>query len=110
MTDLPALRPAPMELMVDPMGSIMANSGRHLRNAVAAAFEMIGGTQALAEWAQTNKGDYYTKLLPRLLPKEIIVDDRRSVDDIINEMDGGAPVPQELPDSAIDAEFSEHYD
>lgn len=110
MTDLPALRPAPMELMVDPMGSIMANSGRHLRNAVAAAFEMIGGTQALAEWAQTNKGDFYTKLMPKLIVKEIQVDDRRSIDDMVLELDGVALPPRKEAEKVVDADWESPED
>lgn len=110
MTDFPIMRPAPIELTTDPMGSIMANSGKHLRNSVAAAFEMIGGTQALAEWAQVNKGDFYTKLMPKLIVKEIQVDDRRSIDDMVLELDGVALPPQKAREEAVDAEFDDVHE
>lgn len=112
MADFPLMRPAPLELTTDPMGSIMANSGKHLRNAVAAAFEMIGGTEELAKWAQTNKGDFYTKLMPKLIVKEIEVSDKRSVDDLILELDGHTPPAARPAEKVVDADWEnpEDYD
>lgn len=109
MTEAALLPPPTMPVVGDGMGAVVANSGRHLRNAIVTAFDMIGGVAALADWAQTNRTDFYTKLMPKVIPKEVLVDDRRSVDDLILELDG-TPLPPRRAENVVDGEFEDVQD
>lgn len=41
------------------------------QSAIAEAFEALGGTEGLTEWARKNPDKFYLFLWPRLIPKEI---------------------------------------
>lgn len=43
---------------------------RTIKESFGEAFELLGGAQALFEWAKTNKTDFY-KLASKLIPTEI---------------------------------------
>jgi len=60
---------------------------KHMQAGIAFAYESIGGHAALAVWADKNRGEFYTKLLPKLLPRHVEVDDRRSIEDVIFGVD-----------------------
>jgi hypothetical protein len=84
-------------------GEIFKNVGKYARGAVLFAFEQIGGPQGLADWAQDNPDDFYTKLFPKIIARESEVHHTRSVDDLMDAIDGdyttAAPeeeIPQEL--------------
>ena len=104
-------------VMGGPNGEVLALGGKHIRTAIASVFEALGGATGLEAWARSSgdrMDDFYTKLMPKIIPKEHIVDDRRSVDDLILELDGGVPAslaPQ--PQNVVDADFEEdegHWD
>lgn len=86
---------------VDPEGVIIANAGKHARNAVLTAFEMMGGTAGLVTWAQrnaANETDFYTKLFPKVIQKEVEVSKQGSIEDVLNVIDGEyTEVPNPLP-------------
>lgn len=42
-----------------------------VKAAIIAAYQGIGGTKALIAWAKDNQGEFYTKILPRLVPTEV---------------------------------------
>ncbi len=44
---------------------------RQAQESIAEVFDLLGGTQALFEWAQRNPSKFYLFLWPRLLPKEV---------------------------------------
>lgn len=52
-------------------GQIVRHIGKHARQAVATAFEMNGGVQAFADWAAANPDDFYTKLFPKIITREV---------------------------------------
>lgn len=69
-------------------GEICKSAGKYARGALLYAFEAIGGADALAEWADENKGDFYTKMFIKLVPKEVEVADVRSLDSLMDALDG----------------------
>lgn len=38
---------------------------------IAAVFIRLGGTAAMASWAEENKSAFYTKVYPRIVPVEV---------------------------------------
>ena len=48
-------------------GSFAIPPGMHAKRATILAFEMTGGIDALAEWANENPTDFYTKVYAKLL-------------------------------------------
>lgn len=76
--------------------------GRYAGGVVAAVFEMIGGAERMARWADTNPTDFYTKLLPKIISRSTQVDVSGSItiDEAISRLEGGTR-------PAVDAEFEE---
>lgn len=110
--DAPPQLPA---IMNDESGEIVASfNPKHMRNAVAQAFEQLGGVSGLVEWAKTNldtREKFYTKLAAKLIVKEIHVDDTRSIEDVIFEMDGlKDETVRTVPEMALDAEYENMED
>ena len=71
-----------------PDGEFFASVGRkYLKNAGLAVFHMIGGVEAMAKWANANKSDYYTKIYPKLLEKQVEITDNRTIEDVVNDLD-----------------------
>ncbi len=57
--------------MITPDGDLAVNVGRRARASIGMAFDLMGGVESLVDWAEENKGEFYTKLFPRILGKEI---------------------------------------
>lgn len=70
-----------------PDGALLANVGRYHRDAISTAFEMIGGIQRLADWADKNETEFFTKLYPKLVPKEVEVGTSEGVEDLLRKLD-----------------------
>lgn len=68
-------------------GEIFKSVGKYARGAVLFAFENIGGPTALAEWAADNPTDFYTKLFPKIITREVEVGVTRSVDELMDVID-----------------------
>lgn len=85
-----------------PDGTIVTNASKYARQATLAAFEMIGGTQALAEWAINNKKDFYTKLFGKTIQKDIELNAGNSVDELVRRL---AETEDSNPEEVLDAEF-----
>lgn len=60
-------------------------SGKYARQQVLAVFEMIGGTDRMAEWAENNLDDYYTKIFTKTITKEVEQKNIDTVDDWLLE-------------------------
>jgi hypothetical protein len=69
-------------------GAIFQNVGKYARGAVLYAFEEIGGPPALAEWAKTNEGEFYTKLFPKIIARESEVHHVKSIEELMDVIDG----------------------
>ncbi len=117
--------------IIDDRGDLNINAGRHTRTAIMAAFEMIGGTERLAEWADENPGEFFTKLFPKMATREVDDQIANSIEDMLDQLDGGALpgkgvldgeyvevdtksipslVEEDVPEEDEDADWDEDYD
>lgn len=67
--------------------AIIPHVGKYARDNVLIAFEMIGGTDALAAWARDNPGEFYTKLYTKIITKEVEINDKSSIEDLLSRLD-----------------------
>ena len=51
------------------------------------AFEMIGGVEAMAAWAEENRGEFYTKLFPKVITREVEVNASEGIEDLLRHLD-----------------------
>lgn len=72
---------------VGPDGAIIAHAGRYARETVLVAFEMIGGVDAMADWAAKNKGEFYTKLFPKVITREVDHNASEGVEELLEMLD-----------------------
>ena len=71
-------------------GELVIPAGRYSRGAVICAFEMIGGLEALAGWAEDNQEAFYTKLFGKVIGREVEHKKADDVEDILKVLDGEA--------------------
>lgn len=81
----------------------MQNAGKYARLSVLTAFEMIGGTPALAAWAEENPGEFYTKLFTRTIGKDVEHTASQGVEAMLTRLDGASWSEQD----PIDVDFTE---
>lgn len=106
-TNLPATRTDPVQPTRDlaklPMISAeqYQHVGRFAGALVMSCFEQIGGLPRMANWADDNPTDFYTKLFPKMISRsqQVDVSGTLTIDDAITRL--------ERMDAPIDAEFSE---
>ena len=89
--------------LVGPDGELKVNPGRYARKAIVATFDMLGGVEAFAEWADENKDEFYTKLFPKIVGKEVEIGVSEGVESLLDKLDNGVLDNAEI----IDAEFEE---
>ncbi len=97
-------------------GVLTAFSGKYARNVALAVVHMSGGAEGLLAWKNrnpANETDFWTKIFPKTIQKEVEVSDRRSIEDVLAAIDGeftvvdnpvpAVPIPQGMPsfDTAI---------
>jgi hypothetical protein len=80
-------------------GEIYQAVGKYARSAVLFAFEQNGGAEGLADWAGENKDEFYTKLFPKIIARESEVTHHRSVDQLMDVIDGEYEVEGEVIDA-----------
>jgi hypothetical protein len=105
--NLPATRTDPMQPPRDvaklPMISAeqYQHVGRFAGALVLSTFEMIGGLPRMAQWADDNPTDFYTKLFPKMISRsqQVDVSGTLTIDDAITRL--------ERMEEPIDAEFTE---
>lgn len=73
-------------------GEIFNNVGKYARGAVLFAFQEMGGPEALATWAEANPDEFYTKLFTKIVAKESEVKHTRTIDDLMDALDGNYEV------------------
>lgn len=105
---LPPAAPPPM---FDPEdGSVMTFGARHGRNAALTVFEMRGGWRGLYNWSNKtaqNETDFYTKIYTKTIQKDVVVEDRRSIEDVLQAIDGDfSVVDTPVPSASVEANFS----
>lgn len=82
----------------------MKNASRYSRNAVLTAFEMIGGTEAMANWAEENPGEFYTKIFTKTIQKEVEVTQKNDVESLLEQLSAKDQAALEAS-MTIDAQF-----
>lgn len=48
---------------------------RQVKDSILTCFESIGGIKAFTTWAKANPTEFYSRILPRLIPTEITGND-----------------------------------
>ena len=95
---------------VDTDGAVMQYAGRFAKNAVLSVFEMKGGARGLYEWSNKsaqNESDFYTKLFAKTIQKDVEVNDRRSIEDVLAAIDGDFTVVENpVPAAGPAAQFA----
>lgn len=105
--NLPATRTDPVQPTRDlarlPMISAeqYQHVGRFAGALVLSTFEMIGGLPRMAQWADDNPTDFFTKLFPKMISRsqQVDVSGTLTIDDAISRL--------ERQNEPVDAEFSE---
>lgn len=85
-------------------GAVIAHAGRYAREAVLVAFEMIGGTHRLADWADRNPGEFFTKLLPKVITREVELSTSSGIEELLHQLDSRPAIPPGEAHTTIDAE------
>lgn len=73
----------------DSDGALYQHVGRYAGRMVLTAFDMIGGVDRLADWADKNPGEFFTKVFPKVItkPHELSVSD--GVESLLERLDAG---------------------
>lgn len=82
---------------VNGVGELSVNAGRYSRAAIVMAFELNGGIEKFAEWAQENPSEFYTKLFGKLIGREAEPSKTEEVEDLLNILDGEYEDVTDLP-------------
>lgn len=98
MSSLPKVAPDRPNLPDAFNGEIYKSVGKYARSAVLFAFEQMGGPPALARWGEENPDDFYTKLLPKIIARESEVTHHKTVDQLMDVIDGDYVVDGEFDD------------
>ncbi len=89
MAQPPAKRPKNPSLPVAIDPALYANIGRHSGAIVLSVFEMVGGTERMAQWAEENPGEFYTKLFTKIIssPRQIEVTGKVTIEEAVKALD-----------------------
>ena len=72
---------------VNSSGELTVNAGRYSRAAVIMAFEMTGGIETFAQWAEDNPDEFYTKMFAKLIGRETEANSTDDVEDMLSVLD-----------------------
>lgn len=84
-----------------PAGGMLPHiSGRMRAATVDAVFQMMGGVERLADWAQKNPGEFYTKVWAKGMSKPISIEATidGSLEDLLTQLDAGEHARVVSPD------------
>jgi hypothetical protein len=84
---LPSVHPLRSTAFGDADGAVITHAGRYAREAVLVAFEMIGGVERMADWANQNPGEFYTKLYTKVITREVEVSASEGIEDLLLRLD-----------------------
>lgn len=86
------MQQSPRDVSRIPMISAEAyqHVGRFAGALVLSCFEQIGGLPRMANWADQNPTDFYTKLFPKMISRsqQVDVSGTLTIDDAINRLEG----------------------
>lgn len=73
-----------------PEGALLVHASARLRTSIVdTVFQMIGGPERLAAWADRNPGEFYTKVWAKGMAKPLAIEvtDTGSLEDLIGDLD-----------------------
>jgi hypothetical protein len=70
----------------DADGAVIQHAGRYARECVLVAFEMIGGVERMADWADKNPGEFYTKLYAKTITRDTELHTSEGVEDLLAKL------------------------
>lgn len=85
-------------------GAVIAHAGRYSRECVLLAFEMMGGVERMADWADKNPELFYTRLFPKVITREVEVSAGQGIEDLLALLDRSSHTGGE-PHTVMDAEI-----
>lgn len=94
----------------DADGAVIHHAGRYAREAVLLAFEMIGGVERMANWADANPGEFYTRLFTKVIAKEVEVSASQGVEDLLSRLDASHHRPALPSEPEPDHSLSPHHE
>lgn len=89
------------ELAASPEGELIINAGRYARNAVLTTFQMIGGVDRMAQWADSDPEAFYTKLFSKTITRDTEIHTSETVEDLLERL-SAAERSGELEAEAVD--------
>jgi len=74
---------------VDSKGALVIPAGKFARNAVLCVYEMLGGHERFAAWADENEEVFYTKMFSKTIGREVELPKKPDddVEDILTLLD-----------------------
>lgn len=72
----------------DADGNLYQHVGRYAGQMVITAFDMIGGVDRLAAWAEANPSDFFTKVFPKVIAKPVEHTVSEGVEALLERLDG----------------------
>jgi len=97
----PRHSPAPFG---DADGAVIAHAGRYARETVLLAFEMIGGVERMADWADKNPEAFFTKLFPKVITREVELQTSEGIEDLLLRLDAST-TSRSNGDEPVDADY-----
>lgn len=85
----------------DADGQLYQHVGRYAGRMVLTAFDMIGGVDRLADWADKNPGEFFTKVFPKVIAKPHEVSVSEGVENLLERLDDADRAERAVP---IDAQ------
>lgn len=79
-----AANQVPMSL---PTGDIVLSAGKRARQEIMTVYFLNGGTDWLAQWAQQNPSEFFTKMFGKMIIKEVEHQVDESVETLLDRLD-----------------------
>lgn len=71
----------------DQDGNLYQHVGRYAGQMVITAFDMIGGVDRLADWADKNPNEFFTKVFPKVIAKPVEHSVSEGVEALLERLD-----------------------
>lgn len=81
----------------DADGVLYQHVGRYAGRMVLTAFDMIGGVDRLAAWAERNQTDFYTKVFPKIIAKPHEISVSEGVESLLERLDAADRSDRAIP-------------
>lgn len=109
------IRPTTPTVIADSVtGEVLTFTSRYSRDIALTAVNDMGGAAGLVAWAKSKparEDSFWEKIFPKTITKEVVLDDRRNVVDLLAELDAEdagrrLTAPREQPKEAVFTDFA----